>query len=150
MTINIRKYQTHDLKGLLIVWEKSSRLAHPFMANSFFEQERDNIPNIYIPNTDTQVITVDGVVVGFIALIEGENSGVKNCEIGGLFVDPNYHGQKLGKALVDFAVDKYGPLTVKVLKENHLGRSFYNKYGFAFMREITWEPTGDILIELKC
>lgn len=149
MNVEVRAYQSQDLNDLLNAWEQASRLAHPFMEDAFFEQERDNIPRLYIPNTDTKVVTVDHNVVGFIALIAEETDGKLNCEIGGLFVHPSFHGKKLGKALVDKAMKLYGDLSVKVFKENTIGRAFYNKYGFEIVGELTWEETGDLLIEMK-
>jgi len=149
MNTEIRPYQEQDLEDLLNAWESASRLAHPFMGDKFFEQERDNIPNLYIPNTDTWVVTVDNKVVGFIALIVSKAGCESVCEIGGLFVEPRFHGNKLGKTLVDLATEVYGNLTVKVFKENPIGKAFYDKYGFAFVSELIWEETGDLLIEMK-
>lgn len=95
MTPQIRPYQGQDLNALLASWERASRLAHGFMPDSFFDQERHNIPNLYLPNADTSVAVLDQRVVGFIALVGNE--------VGGLFVDPPYHGTGCGKALMDKA-----------------------------------------------
>lgn len=141
MKTEIRQYQAQDLNDLLSTWEKSSRLAHPFMAEDFFEKERYNIPNLYIPNTDTWVVTVNNKVIGFIALI--------GKEIGGLFVEPDFHGRGLGKKLVDKAKEIHGNLEVHVFKENAIGRNFYDRYGFEFADEKVWEETGDILLRLE-
>jgi putative acetyltransferase len=148
MTIEIRKYQTQDLEDLLTAWESASRLAHPFMADSFFIQERENIPKLYIPNTDTWVVTADKKVVGFIALIVPQINSNSICEIGGLFVTPSFHGQKLGKTLVNKAIELYGNLSVKVFKDNDIGSAFYHRYGFQKTGEIKWQATGDILLEM--
>lgn len=149
MKIEIRSYQEKDLQKLLATWECSSRLAHPFMNEQFFQQERENIANLYIPNTETWVLFVDNELVGFIALITNENNGDALCEIGGLFVEPNFHQKRLGSALVDKARQRYGDLTVKVFKENKIGRAFYEKYGFEFVSEVIWQQTGDVLIEMS-
>lgn len=148
MTIEIREYQTQDLDDLLTSWESASRLAHPFMEDNFFIQERDNIPKLYIPNTDTWVITADNKVVGFIALIVPVKDSNLECEIGGLFVTPSFHGQKLGKALVNKAIELHGNLSVKVFKDNVIGSAFYHRYGFQKTGEIKWQATGDILLEM--
>jgi len=149
MTTEIRPYQQQDLPALLNSWESASRLAHPFMTEEFFQQERKNIPEIYIPNTDTWVAIIDEKVVGFIALIVADENNQMSCEIGGLFVDPSFHRQKFGKTLIDKAKQLYGGLAVKVFKENHIGRAFYHKYGFEFVSELIWDDTGDVLIEMK-
>ncbi len=149
MTTEIRPYQKQDLPDLLNSWESASRLAHPFMTEKFFQQERKNIPELYIPNTDTWVVLVDEVVVGFIALIVADENSQLSCEIGGLFVEPSFHRQKFGKTLLDKAKQLYGELAVKVFKENHIGSAFYHKYDFEFVSELIWDDTGDVLIEMK-
>ena len=149
MNTEIRKYQPNDLNDLLDSWESASRLAHPFMANDFFEKERINIPSLYIPNTDTWVVTLDNKVVGFIALIVEDSDKGASCEIGGLFIDPQFHSQGLGQSLVDKTKELYHAISVKVFKENTIGRKFYDRYGFHFIQEVVWEESGDILMELE-
>ena len=46
----IRKYRDPDLDAVLSSWEKASRLAHPFVTDEHFEQERKNIPASHLPN----------------------------------------------------------------------------------------------------
>ena len=140
MEIVIRNYQERDLKDLLIAWERASRIAHSFMPEAFFDEERYNIPHLYLPNADTWVGVVDDKVVGFIALIENE--------VGGLFVDPSYHGIGIGRALMDKAQELHGDLEVDVFKENSIGRRFYDRYGFKFLNQKIWEDTGDIIFRL--
>lgn len=140
MNSNIRQYQAKDLNDLLIVWERASRLAHPFLSESFIAQERLNIPNMYLPNADTWVATRDDNVVGFIALIGNE--------VGAIFVDPNCHGQGTGKALMDKANALHPILELEVFKENKIGRKFYDRYGFTLMEEKVFEPTGDMILRL--
>ncbi|MEW6991806.1 GNAT family N-acetyltransferase [Colwelliaceae bacterium 6441] len=149
MKKEIRPYQPKDLSDLLSTWEAASRLAHPFMLDDFFVQERENIPKFYLPNTDTWVVTIDEKVVGFIALIVSKSNTEIACEIGGLFVAPSFHRHGLGKSLIDSAAQQYGHLRVKVFKDNMIGRKFYQKYGFEFIEELVWENTGDILFYLK-
>ncbi len=140
MNIEIRQYKDDDLEDLLIVWEKASRIAHPFMDDAFFYQERHNIPNLYLPNADTWVACSNHKVIGFIALI--------GSEVGGFFVDPDHHGKGAGKMLMDKAQDLHADLVLDVFKENGVGRRFYDRYGFEFQEEKVWEPTGDLLLRL--
>jgi putative acetyltransferase len=140
MKKEIRHYQARDLTDLLIAWENASRVAHPFMTDAFFAQERHNIPSLYLPNADTWVAVADEKVVGFIALIGNE--------VGGLFVDPSFHGCGLGKALMDKAQALHGDLVVEVFKENTIGWRFYDRYGFKFQSEKVFEQTGDIVLRL--
>jgi len=46
---NIRQYQDSDLRGVLSSWENASKLAHSFVSNEFLDEERHNIPTMYLP-----------------------------------------------------------------------------------------------------
>ena len=140
MNSNIRQYQPEDLRDVLIVWERASSLAHPFLTESFIEQERLNIPNLYLPNADTWVVLKENNVIGFIALIGNE--------VGAIFVDPECHGLGMGKALMDHAHSLHPTLELSVFKENKIGRKFYDRYGFTLFEESEYEPTGDMVLRL--
>ncbi|OUS24466.1 GNAT family N-acetyltransferase [Thalassotalea sp. 42_200_T64] len=139
--MQIRQYQHTDLNAVLASWESSTRLAHPFMTEEFLAQEKINIAEIYLPNTDTWVVEIDGKVRGFIALMGNE--------VGAIFLLPEYHGQGVGKALMDKAKTLHGDLEVEVFKENVIGRKFYSQYGFVALDEKMHEPTGQPLLRLK-
>ena len=136
----IRCYEHGDLEELLDTWYAASKVAHPFLAEEFFDAERENIPNIYLPMADTFVYENGGKVVGFIALI--------GKEVGAIFVHPKFHGQGLGHALMNHAQGLRGNLEVEVFKGNRIGRDFYRRYGFAFMDEHVHEETGETLLRL--
>lgn len=139
--MNIRPYKNSDLEAVLSSWEIATRLAHPFMTNEFIAQERTNIAEIYMPNTDTSVAEIEGKVEGFIALIGNE--------IGAIFLNPKFHGKGVGKALMDKAQELHGDLEVEVFKENSIGRKFYSQYGFEQLEEKLHEPTGQQVLRLK-
>ena len=139
--MNIRQYENSDLEAVLSSWERATRLAHPFMTDEFIAQERINTAEIYLPNTDTWVIETDDQVVGFIALMGNE--------VGAIFLQPEYHGQGAGKALMDKAQEIHGDLEVEVFKENSIGRKFYSQYGFNQLEEKLHEPTGQQVLRLK-
>ncbi|WP_225667372.1 GNAT family N-acetyltransferase [Thalassolituus oleivorans] len=141
MNLTIRQYQTSDLAAVLDSWEVATRLAHTFMTDEFIAQERKNVAEIYIPNTDTWVAEIDGVVEGFIALIGNE--------VGAIFLQPNWHGKGVGKALMDQAHALHGDLEVEVFKENTIGRAFYLRYGFEFLEQKLHEPTGQQVLRLR-
>jgi putative acetyltransferase len=141
MNLTIRQYQTSDLAAVLDSWEVATRLAHTFMTDEFIAQERKNVADIYIPNTDTWVAEIDGVVEGFIALIGNE--------VGAIFLQPNWHGRGVGKALMDKAQALHGDLEVEVFKENSIGRAFYQRYGFEFIEQKLHKPTGQQVLRLR-
>jgi len=139
--LNIRPYRDSDLDAVVCSWETATRLAHPFMTEEFLAQEKKNLPDLYLPNADTWVAERDGQVIGFIALMGNE--------VGAIFLQPKYHGQKIGKALMDKAQALHGDLEVEVFSTNVIGRQFYTQYGFQFLAEKMHEPTGQKVIRLR-
>ena len=141
MVHSIRQYESDDLKSVLSSWEKASEIAHPFLTEEFLDTERYNIPNVYLPNTDTWVAESGGEVVGFIALMENE--------VAAIFLDPKFHGMGIGKSLMDKAQDLHGTLEVEVFEANSIGRKFYDRYGFKFLGESIHEPTDQRILRLQ-
>ena len=137
----IRRYEAKDLNELLDTWYAASQLAHPFLDEAFLTQERHDIATVYLPQTETWVYEQDGVVIGFIALIGNE--------VGAIFVDPKFHGQGIGRSLMDKAKELREELTLDVFKDNPIGRKFYEKYGFRQVGEHVHEETGCVQLRLR-
>jgi len=136
----IRKYQEHNIEIVVSIWRRASELAHPFLTKAFLDTEDGNMRNIYLKFAETWVIERQGSVVGFVALIENE--------IGGLFLDPSFHGQGLGRALVDKAVALKGSVKLEVFKENKIGRRFYDAYGFRQTEEFAHDKSGQATLRM--
>lgn len=136
----IRTYETADTNRILEIWRKASDLAHPFLSPSFLAEAEEKIRSLYLPISETHVFAQDQKLLGFIGLLDGH--------IGGLFVDPDYHGHGIGRALVDYAKSQKGSLTVEVFKENSIGRRFYKAYGFRETGEYIDENTQQPLIKM--
>lgn len=139
--MRIRKYKDADLDAVLSSWENASRLAHPFLTDEYFEQERKLIPESHLPNCETWVAEIQNEVIGFIALIGNE--------VGAIFVQPIFHGKGVGKALMDKAQELHHNLEVEVFSENSVGRRFYANYGFHIIEEKYHEDTGLQMLRLK-
>lgn len=137
----IRAYEEKDLSQLLEAWYSASKVAHPFLDEDFFDQERRDIATRHLPNAETWVFERDGLVVGFIALIGNE--------VGGIFVDARFHGQGIGRALMDHARRSRDVLELDVFKDNLVGRRFYEKYGFRQVGEHLHPETGFMQLRLR-
>lgn len=136
----IRHYRHEDADTLVSVWRSANALAHPFLDADLVAQVAQDMRDIYLPNAETWVMECDGCPVGFIALVSDE--------IGGLFLLPEWHGRGLGKALTDHAVGLHGPLRVEVFAQNHVGRRFYDRYGFVETDRYMHEPSGEMTIRM--
>ena len=137
----IREYHDDDLDQLLEVWHRASEVAHPFLSEEFLAEERENIRNIYIPNTDTWVYDNAERVVGFISLMGNE--------VGAIFVLPDIQRQGIGRALMDLACERHDALELDVFVANPIGRAFYERYGFVQIGEHVHEGSGQPCLRLR-
>ena len=137
----IRPYLPTDLEAVLDTWYQSTTLAHPFMTEAFKAKERKNIEDIYIKNTITSVFEKEGSIIGFIAMIGNE--------VGAIFVQPAQIGKGIGRQLMDHVRAQHETLEVEVFKANTIGRAFYERYGFTYMKEYIHEETGQTVLRLK-
>ena len=130
-----------DDDAIVDIWLKASRLAHPFLGEDFLRREADTIRQTYLPAADTRTVWMDARPVGFISLL--------GDQVGGLFLDPAFHGRGLGRALVDDAVARRGRLELDVFVDNPVGRRFYARYGFVETGRHVDAPTGHPVIRLR-
>ena len=137
----IRPYAASDLEELLDVWYRASRVAHAFLPEDFFDTERRAIAEQWLPIAETVVYEVDGGVAGFLSLIGNE--------VGAIFVDPDQQGRGLGRALMDHARASRPQLELSVFEANHLGRRFYEHYGFEYVGSGIHEATGQTELRLR-
>ncbi|MBE9242786.1 GNAT family N-acetyltransferase [Synechocystis salina] len=139
--MKIRLYQEVDQAALLTVWYRAAAIAHCFLPANYFQQERSDIVDLYLPMAETWVYEHQGEVVGFISLL-GQT-------VGGFFVDPEMQDKGVGRSLMDHAVQLRGALNVEVFEQNEIGRRFYSRYGFVPVSSSHHNATGQPLILMK-
>nr|WP_321455285.1 GNAT family N-acetyltransferase [uncultured Cohaesibacter sp.] len=137
----IRKFKSEDTDAVIAIWRAASKLAHSFLSDTFMVEAEKLTRDVYLPQAQTWVYERDGTILGFIGLIDDY--------IGGLFVDPAYHGEGVGRALVDKAVAEKGALVVEVFVDNPIGRRFYASYGFTGDRQVLDPHSGFSLLQLS-
>ncbi|MDN5202087.1 N-acetyltransferase [Fulvivirgaceae bacterium BMA10] len=137
----IRKYKETDIEALLDVWYKATVVAHPFLGNAFLQKEKKKIREVYIPITETWVFQNEDGLDGFISMMGNE--------VGAIFVRPEKHGQGIGRKLMDFVHQFHKTLEVEVFKDNKIGRTFYDKYGFKIIKESIHEETQQDLLRMR-
>lgn len=100
-----------------------------FRSDRFYFQEIQ-VPKVaarYENALESLWVFDDGVVKGFIQVVEGE---VKK-----LFVEPAFQGQTVGAKLLEFAVARLDARWLWALEKNSRAIAFYQRHGF--------RPTGD-------
>jgi putative acetyltransferase len=60
----IRKREDRDNDEIMNIWYKASGLAHPFLENDFVKKAKNDLRDIYIPNSETWVYEDNNSVIG--------------------------------------------------------------------------------------
>ena len=126
---------------MLDVWFRASSIAHSFLPADFFEVERREIAERWLPMAETIVFEADEGVIGFLSLIGNE--------VGAIFVDPDVQGRGVGRALMDAARESRPFLELGVFEANSIGRRFYDAYGFELVERRLDEVTGEPELRLR-
>ena len=133
--MSIRKYKQEEVESLMSIWLHTNILAHSFIPMSYWRNNAAVVKKDYIPNSTTYVHEHNGVIVGFISIIDDNF-------VGALFIDTLYQGRGFGKRLLDFCKERYSHLRLSVYVENQQALSFYIKQGFEVEVEQKNENSG--------
>lgn len=117
----IRKSQSYDLDSIMDIWLSENISAHGFIPENYWRENYDDV-KLAIENSEVYVYELDGVVVGFIGVIENY--------IAGLFVNRKYQSLGIGSKLLLHLKLLKSTLTLGVYEENKRAVNFYRKHGF--------------------
>ena len=122
LTLRLARPEEHEeLEDL----ERRASIELPeYREQLFANPEAIHLPPAQIANGQVIVAEIDGLIVGFAAVVGGE--------LDGLFVEPDLWGSGIGRALVDAATDeaRNRGLALKVIA-NPRARRFYEHCGFS-------------------
>ena len=133
----IRSLENKDIDRVMNIWLKSTIKAHDFISKEYWENNYNDVKNIYIPMANTFLYEDEEKIKGFISIINNEF-------IGALFVDVDYQGIGIGKALINYIMDKYKKLNLAVYRDNKKSVEFYLKNGFTIIKEQLNDDCGYI------
>lgn len=68
--VQIRKAKTQDLESILKIWLEASVKAHHFIPTSFWQNQLDDMRNIYLPSSKNYVLEKYNTVIGFASVLE--------------------------------------------------------------------------------
>lgn len=120
---SIRPARAADGARLLDIWCKAVDATHDFLTpadRTAIEQE----VAAFLPQSPAWLATdTDDHAIGFM-LIDGTH-------MEALFIDPAWHGQGIGRRLVDHALSLHPTLTTDVNEQNDRAIAFYEALRFA-------------------
>ena len=112
-----------EINRIMEIWLESVISGHPFIPETFWQAEYENVRNDYLPKSQTFVYEEEGEIKGFISLIGHEY-------IGALFVAVDHQKQGIGKKLMAYVKGKQAFLKLAVYCPNSTAVDFYKKSGF--------------------
>ena len=147
MALHIRPFRPEDEEAAVAVWSAASAHGHPFLAGEGMGERERLVREVYLVQAENW-LGEDGTgrVVGLLGLLDHEDGP---CEVGGLFVHPDAHGQGHGRALLDHAAALKGALTLEVFELNRDARAFYRHMGFAETGSRVDDMTGFVLYRME-
>ncbi len=136
---NIRPAQTHDHAKLVQIWLEAVRASHTFLSEADILFYLPLVRDEYLGQVDLWVaVNNENTPLGFMGL----SHAPLRSKIEMLFIDPDFHGQGIGKALVTHALRLNNQLDVDVNEQNPGACVFYKKCGFQITGRSELDASG--------
>lgn len=136
MNIKVVSYTTAMHEQLVGIWDRAVRATHHFLTEADIEFYRTMVRNEALLACEIWIAADEGgQPVGFI--------GRDNNHVEMLFVDPDCHGQGVGKRLVQHAISQIGSdISVDVNEQNEQAVLFYKRLGFELVGRSELDGSG--------
>jgi putative acetyltransferase len=130
----IRALEPADEDDMIRVWLASTIPGQSFLPEDYWRAMEPEIRDELMPIAETWVVEEQGELVAFISLL--------GDLIGGLFTHPDHQGKGHGRALIEFARERYDPVFVEVFEANESAIRFYRSCGFVDHERRVDEDSG--------
>ncbi|MEG1453757.1 GNAT family N-acetyltransferase [Brevundimonas sp.] len=129
----IRPLVAADQAPLLRVWRRAVEATHAFLSPAEIDQIEPEVREYLASDMPLWTLEHAQKPVGFLGLVEDE--------IAALFIDPDLHGQGLGRQAIAFALQK-GANRLKVNEGNPSAVGFYKHIGFTAIERQETDDAG--------
>lgn len=136
MKIQIEKVNSVDYPRLQEIWESAVRATHDFLQEADFKAIQAQLIPAYFPQVTlykAQFIEGDEIA-GFL--------GVLDNRIEMLFIDDQFRGQGIGKALLRFGINHLKVDELDVNEQNRQALAFYQHHGFEIINRSELDGSG--------
>lgn len=134
--VEIKDRNSLLIEQLLGVWESSVKATHLFLSEyeiegikKYVPQALNEIPHLIIVENGNQV------PMGFMGIVE------QRLEM--LFISHEERGKGLGKALLQYGIEKYSIHDLAVNEQNPLAKGFYEHMGFKVYKRTENDEQGN-------
>lgn len=139
--MEINKLENNDIMEVVELWYETSIQSHDFISPNYWENNKDAMATIYLPNSETYVAIKSDNIVGFIAMTENY--------LAAIFVKNNMKRNGIGKNLLNYIKERRKTIQLKVYKKNINSISFYKTQGFKVISEELEEITNELELEME-
>ncbi|RZK54102.1 MAG: GNAT family N-acetyltransferase [Pedobacter sp.] len=130
----IRSVSKSSYSILINIWEESVRATHHFLTEDDIVHYRHKILSEYFDMVDLFGYFINKEIVGFV--------GINGDMLQMLFLHPDAIGKGVGKALVNFAINKKRINNVDVNEQNEQAVGFYKHLGFEVENRFAVDDAG--------
>jgi len=135
MKLKIDKINTTEYKEVVEVWEASVRATHHFLQEEDIQYFKPLILNTYLDAVELRCIKNNSKqIIGFLGVAD------QNLEM--LFIHPEFRGERIGKTLLDYSIDKLNVTKVDVNEQNEQAVGFYKHCGFETIGRSELDSSG--------
>jgi putative acetyltransferase len=134
-SIKIRNIRNEEISTVVELWYETSIKAHDFISKEYWKDNKAEMQEKYIPNSETYVAELDKKIAGFISLMDDY--------LAAIFVKQEEQGKKIGTTLLNYVKTSKEKLQLKVYSKNTKSIEFYKTNGFSVQSESIDENTGE-------
>ena len=133
-SLTIRQMKPDDLSRIMHLWLDCNVKTHNFIPVTYWRGHNDDVKQS-ISEAEVYICEKSGLIVGFI--------GLSGYYVAGLFVDPDYRSQGIGRLLLNHVKAIKSRLQLHVYCKNIRAVRFYQREGFVAIAEHIDPDTGE-------
>ena len=135
MSFSLEKYAPLYREAMIEVWEESVWATHHFLAKNDIIFYRALVELIDFEDFVVYVCLNDSKeLIGFLGVYEGK--------LEMLFLKPTYIGKRIGKQMMQYALEKLAVSKVDVNEGNQAAYEFYARFGFKVLARKPLDDCG--------
>lgn len=123
------------IEGLVKLWESSVKATHLFLPEGEIQNIKEYVPQALEEIPHLIVAEKENAPVGFM--------GIAGQKLEMLFLSPEKRGKGIGKALLQYGVERYGVNELTVNEQNPQARGFYEHMGFRVHKRAERDEQGN-------
>ncbi len=133
--IRMQKLSDKDLDEIIEIWYESSIKAHDFIPDEYWNENKSQMKEKYIPMSETYIAKNNNTLLGFVSMMDEY--------LAAIFIRTNMQGLGIGSELINHVKEIRKRIQLKVYKKNVKSIEFYKKKDFRIISESIDNDTGE-------